>query len=186
MRIGILSFPGRGHLYPLTALGRELATRDHEVTIFQVADVEKLVRGTGLRFHQIGRQEFPLGTLRVLDEKLSRLQGPEAMNFVFERIRQNSQVVLRDAPKAIRSEQIDALLVDQAEFAGGSVAEYLGLPFVTAILTLPLNLHSGFPFCGFRTESDEGVGSRGQWAASNSRLGLMQSSILALINRQRR
>jgi zeaxanthin glucosyltransferase len=100
MRFGILCFPGKGHLYPLTALGRELTTRGHEVIIFQVADVEQLVRATGLRFRQIGDQDFPLGILGVLDEKLSRLQGREAMNFVFERIRQNSQVVLRDAPKA--------------------------------------------------------------------------------------
>jgi zeaxanthin glucosyltransferase len=60
------------------------------------------------------------------------------------------------------------------------------LRFVTAILTLPLNLHSSFTSCGFRTESDEGVRSRGQRATSNSGLGLVQSSILALINRQRR
>ena len=64
-------------------------------------------------------------------------------------------MVLRDAPAAIRSEGVDALIVDQTEFAGGSVAEHLGLPFVTAILTLPLNLRSGVPFCGFRPEFGE-------------------------------
>jgi zeaxanthin glucosyltransferase len=186
MRFGILSFPGRGHLYPLTALGRELATRDREVTVFQVTDVEQLVRASGLRFHLIGGQELPLGTLRVLDDKLSRLQGPEAMNFVFERIRQNAQVVLRDASDAIRSEQIEALIVDQAEFAGGSVAEYVGVPFVTAILTLPLNLHSSFPFPGFRARSEKGAGFRGQNGAGDSRLGFVQSGIRASINRQRR
>ena len=185
-RFGILSFPGTGHLHPLTALGRELVRRDHTVTIFQVADVGHLIHAAGLRFHRIGELDFPSGTLRILDEHLSRLHGSQAMEFVFERIRQNSQIVLRDAPRAIRSEPVDALIVDQAEFAGGSVAEYLGLPFVTAILTLPLKLHSSIPICGFPTESENGVGSRGQWAASNSRLGLMQSSILALINRQRR
>lgn len=183
---GILSFPGTGHLHPLTALGRELLRRDHTVTIFQVADVEQLVRAAGLRFHQIGQLDFPLGTLRVLDEQLSSLHGSRAMEFVFERIRQNSQMVLRDGPTAIGSERVDVLIVDQAEFAGGSVAEYLGLPFVTAILTLPLNLHSSFPFCGFRTATEEGLGWRGQYATSNTRLGLIQSNILALINRQRR
>jgi hypothetical protein len=115
-----------------------------------------------------------------MDEKLSRLHGLEAMEFVFERIRQNSQIVLRDAPMAIGSEQLDALIVDQAEFAGGSVAEYLGLPFVTAILTHPLNLHSSFPFSGFGSESLNGVGWRGHCAASNARLGIIQSGILAI------
>jgi zeaxanthin glucosyltransferase len=183
---GILSFPGTGHLHPLTALGRELVRRDHTVTIFQVADVEHLVRAAGLRFHQIGELDFPLGTLRYLDEQLSSLHGSQAMEFVFERICQNSKIVLRDGPIAIGSERVDALIVDQAEFAGGSVAEYLGLPFVTAILTLPLNLHSSFSFCGFRAPTDEGVGRRGRCTGSNTRLGLIQSNILALINRQRR
>jgi zeaxanthin glucosyltransferase len=37
---GILSFPGTGHLHPLIALGRELVRRGHQVTVFQVADVD--------------------------------------------------------------------------------------------------------------------------------------------------
>jgi zeaxanthin glucosyltransferase len=117
-RFGILSFPGTGHLHPLTALGRELVRRDHTVTIFQVADVEQLIHAAGLRFHRIGELDFPSGTLRVLDERLGRLHESQAMEFVFERMRQNSQMVLRDAPMAIRSERVDALIVDQAEFAG--------------------------------------------------------------------
>ena len=65
---GILSFPGTGHLHPLTALGRELVRRGHQVTVFQVADVEPLIRAAGLGFRQIGAREFPLGSLRLLDQ----------------------------------------------------------------------------------------------------------------------
>jgi len=183
-RFGILSFPGTGHLLPLTALGRELARRDHTVTVFQVADVEHMIRAAGLRFHQIGEQDFPLGTLRALDRQLSGLHGSDAMEFVFERIRQNSQIVLQDAPGAIRSEGVDALIVDQAEFAGGSVAENLGLPFVTAILTLPLNLHSSVPFYG--SQFGEKMATARRYANGHLRLGLIKSNILALINRHRR
>ena len=67
----------------------------------------------------IGELDFPLGTLRALDGQLSRLHGSRAMEFVFERIYQNSQMVLRDAPIAVRSEGVEALIVDRAEFAGG-------------------------------------------------------------------
>jgi zeaxanthin glucosyltransferase len=183
---GILSFPGTGHLHPLTALGKELVRRDHTVTMFQVAVVEHLIHAAGLRFHRIGGLDFQSGTLRVLDERLSRLHRSEAMECVFERMHQNSKIVLRDAPMAIRSERVDALIVDQAEFAGGSVAEYLGLPFVTAILALPLDLDSTFPVCGMRTGSEEGMACWGQSVDRDSRLRLMQSRILALINRQRR
>jgi hypothetical protein len=79
----------------------------------------------------------------------------------------------------IRSEGIDALIVDQAEFAGGSVAEYLGLPFVTAILTLPLDLHPSFQ----SGTADDAESAR--QAPGSFRLGLVQASILALINRHR-
>src|SRR5262249_52313680 len=37
-RIGILSFSSPGHFYPLTALGRRLQSRGHDVVYFQVAD----------------------------------------------------------------------------------------------------------------------------------------------------
>ena len=67
-RIGILSFSSPGHYYPLTALGRRLQSRGHEVVYFQVADLEPAIRAAGLRFRQIGREDFPLGALRARDE----------------------------------------------------------------------------------------------------------------------
>jgi UDP:flavonoid glycosyltransferase YjiC (YdhE family) len=54
-----LSFSSPGHFYPLTALGRRLQARGHEVVYFQVADLERPIRAAGLRFRQIGREDFP-------------------------------------------------------------------------------------------------------------------------------
>ena len=64
-RIGILSFSSPGHFYPLTALGRRLQSRGHDVVYFQVADLESPIRAAGLRFRQIGQHDFPLGSLRA-------------------------------------------------------------------------------------------------------------------------
>src|SRR5262249_22264248 len=47
-RIGILSFSSPGHFYPLTALGRRLQSRGHDVVYFQVADLESPIRAAGL------------------------------------------------------------------------------------------------------------------------------------------
>ena len=44
-RIGILSYSSPGHYYPLTALGRRLQARGHDVVYFQVADLESRSRG---------------------------------------------------------------------------------------------------------------------------------------------
>ena len=118
----MLSFPGTGHLHPLTALGRALVRRGHQVTVFQVPDAERLVRAAGLGFWPIGKADFPLGTLRAQDQRLGRLQGMKALAFIFERFCRHSAVVLREAPGALRAAGVDGLIVDQAEFAGGTVA----------------------------------------------------------------
>ncbi|HYZ74561.1 MAG TPA: glycosyltransferase, partial [Chthoniobacterales bacterium] len=73
--IGVLTFPGTGHLNPITALGRRLRQRGHEVTVFQIVDVEPIIREAGLNFVQIGQREFPKGTLLRLDRRLGRLSG---------------------------------------------------------------------------------------------------------------
>src|ERR1700732_4764344 len=74
-RIGILSFSSPGHYYPLTALGRRLQSRGHDGVYFQVADLEAPIRAAGLRFRQIGREDFPPGSIRVRDEELGKLKG---------------------------------------------------------------------------------------------------------------
>src|SRR5215475_2030129 len=77
-RIGILSFSSPGHYYPLTALGRRLQSRGHDVVYFQVADLEKPIRAAGLRFRQIGEDDFPSGSLRARDEEVGKLEGVAA------------------------------------------------------------------------------------------------------------
>jgi len=183
--LGMLSFPGTGHLHPLTALGRQLERRGHQITVFQVADAETLVRAAGLGFSPIGSADFPLGSLRAQDQCLGRLQGTKALGFIFERFCRHSAVVLRDAPHAMRAAGIDALIVDCAEFAGGTVAERLGLPFVTVILTLPLNLDPEVPFCGFHAGLERSVGARLRTAAGNARVRALASGLCGLVTGQR-
>jgi MGT family glycosyltransferase len=147
---GFLSYPAPGHLYPLTALARRLQQRGHKVTYFQVADAEPFIRAAGLPYHQIGAADHPPGTLRQIVEPLGRLKGIAGIRYtVQEMVCRDAAMVLRDAPAAVRAAGVDALVVDQAELAGGSVAEHLGLPFVTAIATLPINLDDSVPFVGF-------------------------------------
>src|SRR5215475_4795041 len=77
-RMGILSFSSPGHYYPLTALGRRLQSRGHEVVYFQVADLERPIRAAGLQFRQIGEDDFPSGSLRARDEEVGKLEGVAA------------------------------------------------------------------------------------------------------------
>jgi UDP:flavonoid glycosyltransferase YjiC (YdhE family) len=185
-RIGILSFSSPGHYYPLTALGRRLQARGHEVVYFQVADLEWPIRAAGLRFRQIGREDFPPGALRARDAEVGKLTGLAALRCGLRGIRQKSLMLLRDAPAAIREEGIDALLVDQIEPAGGTVAEHLGLPFVSVAAALPVNLDAGVPPVHFPWPHRVGLRSRLRNWVGNTTFGWTFSGVVRTINRQRR
>ncbi len=184
-RIGILSFSSPGHYYPLTALGRQLRSRGHEVVYFQVADLERPIRAAGLEFRQIGQDDFPPGSLRARNEELGQLTGRAALRRGFRGITREAEMLFRDAPAAIRDEGIDALIVDQIEIAGGTVAEYVGLPFVSVAVALPVNLDPSVPPVTLSWSHRPGVVARlRNW------VGIMiserlTSGVLGTINRQR-
>src|SRR6516165_5343569 len=146
-RIGILSFSSPGHYYPLTALGRRLQSRGHEVVYFQVADLERPIRVAGLQFRLIGREDFPPGALRARDEEVGKLKGLAALRCGLRGIERKARMLFRDAPAAIRDEGVDSLIIDQIEMAGGTVAEPLRLPFVSVAAALPINLDASVPPC---------------------------------------
>jgi UDP:flavonoid glycosyltransferase YjiC (YdhE family) len=145
--LGAFCFPGTGHLNPMTALARRLQQRGHRVIIFGIADTEARVRSAGVEFQQLGQQDYPLGTLLQLDQKLSRLKGLDTFRFTVERVKNHSRMVLRDGPAAVKAAGVEALLVDEADMAG-SVAEFLRLPFVSIACFPPLLREDTIPpFC---------------------------------------
>lgn len=143
-RIGAFCFPGIGHLNPMTALAHSLQLRGHEVVMFGIEDTEAHVRAAGIGFHRIGAEDYPLGTLRRLDEQLARLNGIAAFRFTLDRVRNSTRMILRDGPEAVRTTNVAALLVDEAEFAG-NVADHLGLPWISLALIPPLLADDRFP-----------------------------------------
>src|SRR5262245_50199458 len=185
-RIGILSFSSPGHYYPLTALGRRLQSRGHEVVYFQVADLERPIRAAGLRFREIGREDFPPGALRARDEEVSKLKGVAALRCGLRGIARKAEMLFRDAPDAIRDEGVDSLLVDQIEPAGGTVAEHLGLPFVSVAAALPVNLDVSVPPVTFPWSHRVGLWARFRNWMGNTASELSFSGLVGTINEQRR
>ncbi len=139
----------------MTALARSLQLRGHKVVIFGIADTEARVRARGIEFRRIGMEDYPLGTLQKLDEHLARLKGFAALRFTLERVRNSARMVLRDGPEAVRTANLEMLLVDEADFAG-NVADYLGLPWISIALIPPLVQDDRFPpfWFGWAAEQD--------------------------------
>ena len=128
----------------MTALAHSLQRRGHQVVIFGIADIETYVRAAGIEFYRIGAEDYPPGTLRRLDEHLAGLMGISAFRFTLDRVKRSMLMTLRDGPEAVRTAKIEALLVDEAEFAG-NVAEHLGLPWISLALIPPLTPDDRFP-----------------------------------------
>jgi UDP:flavonoid glycosyltransferase YjiC (YdhE family) len=184
-RIGIFCFPGTGHINPMTALARTLERRGHSLVIFGIADTETRVRAAGIEFVQIGSADYPLGTLRRLDEHLGTLKGLATFRFTVERVRNTARMILRDGPGAVRRARADALLVDEADM-GGTVAEHLGLPFISIAMFPPLIQDPRIPpFC-FSWKAGDGLFVRVRNTLGFRLLSRVAAPIYKVVNEQRK
>jgi UDP:flavonoid glycosyltransferase YjiC (YdhE family) len=182
--LGAFCFPATGHINPMTALARQLRERGHRVIFFGIADVEKRVRDAGAEFQQIGAQDSPPGTLAELDLKLSRLKGVPSFRFTIQRIRNHAAMVRRDGPAAVKAAGVDAMLVDEADFAG-SVADYLGIPFVSIACIPPLIRDYTIPPYVFGWSYNPGLLGRLRNRVGGAILERVAAPIFADLNAQR-
>ncbi len=182
---GVICPPIAGHINPLAALGRTLIRRGHRVTVFQVAEFESRVRSEELGFVPLGSEYFPPGTLAQSIAKLASLSGTKSLKFAIECECRISQVILEFAPDAVRAAGVDALMIDQNEPAGATVAEHLKLPFASMCTSLPLNREPLIPppFAGWSWRDSAWARLRNQigYAISDRFIGPIQQ----ILNRYR-
>jgi zeaxanthin glucosyltransferase len=184
-RLGAFCFPGTGHINPMAALARRLRQRGHKVVIFGIADTEARVRSAGIDFQLIGAEDYPLGTLQKLDRRLGELNGLATFRFTVERVKNTARMILRDGPDAARNANLDAMLIDEADM-GGTVAEHLGLPFVSIAFFPPLVKDDRIPpFC-FGWPAGQDPLSRLRNRLGMRLLSRVASPIYAVVNQQRK
>jgi len=145
--LGLICPELSGHLNPMTTLGRELQRRGHRITLIARPDARRKTQNAGLGFTAIGEQDFPEGSMQATSAELGTLNGLRAVQFTAELLRRGAATILRDAPEIVKREKIDALVVDQVSQAGGTVAERLGLPWVTVCNALALHPDPHLPPC---------------------------------------
>lgn len=133
---GVLSYKGTGHLNPLIALSRQLIKRGHRVTFFQRPELETRVRQHGLEFSPIGRARFSGGRQRNQHKSMSGIAG---LCFSVRRIVDEMEIFLREAPAAFIQTGIDALIIDEIELAGPTLAQMLDLPYFVVSTSVPHN-----------------------------------------------
>jgi zeaxanthin glucosyltransferase len=142
---GIICPVATGHLNPMTTLGYELQQRGHRVTLFGIPDARAKTLAAGLEFWAIGEEEFPAGSSAASFAKLGELSGLAALKYTITLFQQLTVMLLREAPKAIEAAGVELLLVDQTSFGGGTVADFLKLPFISVSCALMLNRETVVP-----------------------------------------
>lgn len=134
-----------GHLNTMLPLGQEMQKRGHRVTFFGILDAQPKILAAGLEFRAIGEQEFPLGTNTELFAELGKLSGTAALFYTMNWIKKSAAVFLEYAPTVLKEAGVEALLVDQLLPEGGTVADFLDIPFVTLCSALPFNQEASIP-----------------------------------------
>jgi zeaxanthin glucosyltransferase len=184
-RLGAFCFPGSGHINPMTALCRALEVRGHSVVLFGIADTEQRVRAAGIEFHQIGAEDYPPGTLQALDDRLGKLSELAAMRFTLERVKNTARMTFRDSPQAIREAKIDALLIDETDMSG-TVAEHLGIPFVSIAIVPPFLDDDGVPPFYFGWPAGRQLLTRLRNRAARRMISWMTRPLADVLNTQRK
>ncbi len=142
---GLICPSSTGHLHTMLPLGQELKRRGNRVTLLGILDSQAKTVTAGLEFRAIGESEFPQGATKDLFTQLGKLSGLKALQYTIKWLANAAEIYLRDAPEAIKTAGIEALLVDQASPAGGTIAEYLDIPFVSVCSAVVLNREISVP-----------------------------------------
>ncbi len=142
---GLICPATTGHLNTMLPLGKELQKRGHRVTLFGILDAKSKTLAAELEFRAIGESEFPTGAIAESITQLGKLSGLAALQYTVNFLKDQAAVMLRDAPTAVKEAGVEALLVDQVSPEGGSVAELLGIPFITVCSAVVLNREPSVP-----------------------------------------
>lgn len=145
--IGLLCPPTLGHLNPMCNIGIELQRRGHRVTLFGLSDVKAKVAKAQLEFCAIKSLDFPEGGLDDFIAQGSSLNHTpmQSLNFTVNWSRKATSMMFREAPNVIWRAGVSFLLIDQITVAGGTIADYLRLPYVTVCDAVPINQEPGIP-----------------------------------------
>ena len=79
MRVAFVVVSAPGHAYPMSTLARRLKARGRDVVLISIPDAEPLVRAAELPFVPYCEKEYPAGSVREIFNRLSKLQGQEAL-----------------------------------------------------------------------------------------------------------
>src|SRR3981189_642966 len=147
MKIGFIGLPNPGHLNPMSALARQLQSRNHDVVMFSPPVGESIARAAGLPFVPFAEREFSPDKLGEIVGTVSRLKGEEGLQFTVNAVAALNEVKWSTLPKLLSSTGIDALVADNYDFYGQIIPTCLGMPCPLVSNALPFDYSGYTPLC---------------------------------------
>ena len=152
----VIAPPLYSHFHALQALAQTLLARGHRITFIQQSDARTLLSDERIAFVAVGERTHPAGSL---SSELRRLAAPGGLSLfrVIHDLASTTDMLCRELPAVLQRLQVDGVIADQMEAAGGLVAEALQLPFVSVACALPVNREAAIPLAvmPFRFAQDE-------------------------------
>jgi zeaxanthin glucosyltransferase len=150
MRIGFLSMPLTGHLHPMTALGRKMQARGHELIFFGLPDAARIVHSAGLDFVPFGEEEYPVGTTPAMYAHLATLKGEDVVRYSFQEMHpQRARITLDQLPEKLVHRGVEALVLDTIHFFAELVPMSMGIPYAHIWNVLHIDSSGATPPCLF-------------------------------------
>jgi MGT family glycosyltransferase len=170
----------------MSTLAAHLKARGHRVTFFTLADGEAFFTGAGFECVVGGRERFPIGYTRQVTEELGRLRGMAGLKYTLKELSAQLDTGFAEFPGLVRGAGVDALVLDQAEMSGSTVAEHLKLPYVHVANALMLNAEASVPPFNSAWGNDDGLLARMRNQVANAFLRRMLSPVRDKLNGQRK
>jgi zeaxanthin glucosyltransferase len=146
MKIGFLSVPLAGHLYPMATLARTLQSRGHEVLFIGVPDAEMIVRGAGVDFVSYCEDEYPLGSIPKAYAPAGKMHGLEVTTYTCQEIVPRfTEAAFRHLPRTLRRLDVDLLVIDTIHFLIELVPMNMGIPYIQMWNVVHLDLSGKTP-----------------------------------------
>jgi zeaxanthin glucosyltransferase len=161
VKMGFLSMPLTGHLHPMTALGRKMQARGHEVTFFGLPDAARIVHSAGLDFVPFGEEEYPVGTTPAMYARLATLTGEDVVRYSFQEMHpQRASITLEQLPEKLAHRGIEALVIDTAHFFAELVPMNMGIPYAHIWNVLHIDWSGETPPCLFGWDYEDTPAAR--------------------------
>lgn len=174
-----------GHLLPTGTLGSELARRGHRVTIVGAAQSAPIAKQLGLPLYELLTDSIPDPNAWILWTLFNCFGAGWIIGLRTGYCRQAS-ILLELLPPVLKELAVDGLVIDQTFSGGGTVAERLGLPYVTSCSALSWNEDASIPPPFTHWNYADSVLARGRYRLGYAVWREYMRPVLSTVNRYRR